>query len=70
MAARKARMFALKAEVDLLNAVEGVVSVQSATADLLLHDKFNILHVVSSTIYLVQSVLAVWLAAGVGRLTA
>jgi hypothetical protein len=58
--------FGLQAEMAALKAGLGSMDVMESA----MRDRFAMLHGVSSAIYLVQSVLGAWLAAGIGRMTA
>lgn len=58
--------FGIQAEMAALKADVGSLDVMESAS----RSKFAILHGVSSAIYLVQSVLGIWLAAGAKRLTA
>jgi len=56
----------IQAEMAALKAGVGSLDVMESAA----REKFAMLHGVSSAVYLVQSMLAAWLAVGAGRLTA
>ncbi|MDR0701729.1 MAG: DUF4149 domain-containing protein [Azoarcus sp.] len=58
--------FGIQAEMATLKAGIGSMDIMESAA----RERFALLHGVSSTIYLVQSVLGVWLAAETRRLTA